>query len=414
MSHILTLTDLAFGGDAIGRLDGRVVFVPYGLPGERVAVELTEERRDFARGRIVEVLEPSSARVEPPCPYYRAGCGGCQLQHLDYPAQLEFKRRVVVEQLRRLAHFGEAAELVRPTIGMVRPWEYRNHARFTVGRRFGELCFTYRGTHRLMRIDHCPIMQPAINETLARVQGRLVGFGAHQVQIRNGANSGELLINPALPPAQELPSGQKAIEEELFGRRFRIAAPAFFQVNTRREARPIPAGLRPPSWPLPPDGLSMAEILVLVVNDRLEHTGAGVLVDAYSGVGTFAILLAADARRVIGIEESSAAVKDARHNAAGLENVEFIEGRTEDVLPKLGVRPDAVVLDPARVGCQPAVLETLVELEVPRVVYVSCDPATLARDLAILTGRGFRLEHLQPLDMFPQTYHVECVALLTR
>jgi 23S rRNA (uracil1939-C5)-methyltransferase len=157
----------------------------------------------------------------------------------------------------------------------------------------------------------------------------------------------------------------------------------------------------------------MAEILVLVVNDRLELSGRELLVDAYSGVGTFAALLAPAARQVIGIEESKAAVLDARHNATGLANVEFLEGRTEQVLPKLEHRPEAVVLDPARVGCQPPVLQALAEREVPRVVYVSCDPATLARDLAELGELGFRLESVQPVDMFPQTFHIESVASLT-
>jgi 23S rRNA (uracil1939-C5)-methyltransferase len=407
----LTLTDLAFGGEAIGRLDGRVVFVPYGLPGEEVVIELTDVRRDFARGRIVQVLKPSPERVEPPCPYY-GECGGCSLQHADYAAQLEFKRQVVVEQLRRLSHIDDANSLVGRTIGMMSPWEYRNHARFTVGRRFGELCFTRRGTHKPMRIDQCLIMQPPINQAVSQIQERLVGFTAHQVALRNGANTGDQLVNPRLPAVPELPSGQPALEEELFGRRFRIASPAFFQVNTRRERRGVPEGLRQPPWPLPADGLSMAEVLVLVLYDRLELSGQELLVDAYSGVGTFAVLLAPAARKVVGIEESAAAIKDARHNAAGLENVEFVEGKTEDILPKLTERPDAVVLDPARVGCSPAVLEALATLEVPRLVYVSCDPATLARDLAMLVARGFRLESVQPLDMFPQTYHVECVAAL--
>jgi 23S rRNA (uracil1939-C5)-methyltransferase len=304
--------------------------------------------------------------------------------------------------------------LVLPTIGMLSPWEYRNHARFTVGRRYGELCLTRRGTHQLMRIDRCLLMQPVINSTLAAIQGRLSGFRAHQVAIRQGANTGDLLINPVLNPVPELPSGQPALEEELFGQRFRIAAPAFFQVNTRREVRPVPEGLRPPPWPLPPDGLSMAEILILVAHDRLGLADHELLVDTYSGVGTFSVLLAPCARRVIGIEESAAAVKDARRNAAGFRNVEFIEGKAEDVLPKLSERPDAVVLDPARVGCHPAVLQALVDLEIPRLVYVSCDPATLARDLAILVSGGFRLESIQPLDMFPQTYHVEAVASLKR
>jgi 23S rRNA (uracil1939-C5)-methyltransferase len=409
----LTLTDLAFGGEAIGRLDSRIVFVPFGLPGEDVVVELAEERRDFARGRIVEVLKPSPQRVQAPCPYY-GECGGCSLQHADYSAQLEFKRQVIVEQLRRIGHFDDPAPLVRPTIGMLSPWEYRNHARFTVGRRFGELCFTRKATHQLMRIDRCLIMQPPINEAVRQIQGRLTGLPAHQVALRSGANTGDFLVNPALAAVPELPSGQQAIEEELFGRRFRIAAPAFFQVNTRREARPLPEGLRQPPWPLPADGLSMAEILVTVVYDRLELAGTELLVDAYSGVGAFTVLLASAVGRVIGVEESSAAVKDARQNAAGLSNVELIEGKTEDVLPRLSARPDAIVLDPARVGCDPAVLEAIDGLRVRRVVYVSCDPATLARDLAVLVARGFRLESVQPLDMFPQTYHVESVAALVR
>jgi 23S rRNA (uracil1939-C5)-methyltransferase len=406
------LTDLAHGGDSIGRLQGRVVFMPYGLPGETVRVELTEERRDFARGRIVEVLEASPSRVEPPCPYY-GECGGCSLQHAEYSVQLGYKRRLIVQQLERIGRFDNAGELVRPTIGMLSPWEYRNHARFTVGRRFGELCFTKRGTHRLMRIDRCMIMEPAINQALAQLQDRLVGFKGHQVAVRCGSNTGDLLVNPGLRQVVEPASGQTHVEEELFGRRFRIAAPAFFQVNTHREQRPVPADLRADEWPQSENGLSMAEILVLVVASYLQLGGGERLVDAYSGVGTFSVLLASKARTVIGIEESNAAIKDARHNAADLENVEFVQGKAEEVLPKLANRPDAAILDPARVGCHPAVLDALAKLEVPRVVYVSCDPATLARDLAILATHGFRLESVQPIDMFPQTHHVEAVALLT-
>ena len=409
----LTLTDLAFGGEAIGRLDGRVIFVPFGLPGETVLVELVEDKADFGRGRILEILEPSTERVRPPCPYYFE-CGGCSLQHAAYTAQLAFKRQVVVEQLRRIGHFAEADGLVLPTIGMVSPWEYRNHVRFTVGRRFGELCFTRRGGRQLMRIDRCLISQPAINEAVELIQDRLQGFRAHQVALRVGGNTGDLLVNPRLEPVPELPSGQEYLEEELFDRRFRIASPAFFQVNTRREPRPIPDPLRPPPWPISPAGLSMAEILALVVHDRLEPTGDELLVDAYSGVGTFAVLLAPVAGRVIGIEESPAAVKDARYNARDLPKVEFLEGKSEAVLPRLSEQPDAVILDPARVGCDLGVLDALGSRPVSRVVYVSCDPATLARDLRILVEHGYELRNVQPVDMFPQTYHIECVALLTR
>jgi 23S rRNA (uracil1939-C5)-methyltransferase len=408
----LDLTSLAFGGEALGRLDGRVVFVPFALPGEKVLIEISEVHRDFSRAEVLEVLEPSPQRVQPPCQYF-GECGGCSLQHAQYPTQLEFKRQVVAEQLRRIGHFESAAELVLPTIGMLNPWTYRNHARFSVGRRLGELCFTRRGTRQLMRIEHCLIVHPAIDAAAAEIQDKLVGFRGHQVALRVGANTGGLLVNPPLPDAVSLPSGQEFLEEMLFDRRFRIASPAFFQVNTRREPRPIPAGLSTPPWPLPVDGLSMAEVIALVVHDRLALNGSELLVDAYSGVGTFAVLLARSAGRVIGIEESTAAVQDARYNARDLDNVEFLAGKSENLLPALAERPEAVVLDPARVGCDAAVLSALIDLQVPRVAYVSCDPSTLARDLAALVAGGFHLHDVQPIDMFPQTFHVEAVAALT-
>ena len=409
----LELTDVAHGGEAIGRLDGRVVFVPRGLPGEAVVVELVEDKRDYARGEIVEILRASPERVAPPCPYFLAGCGGCQWQHAAYPAQLRVKEGIVAEQLRRIGGFEDARRYVLPALGMVDPWHYRNHARFTVGRRDGELCFTRQGTRRPMRIDHCWIMQPPINERLAQLQGRFVGFRAHQLSIRVGANTGAELISPRLPPGTEIDSGQTELHEELLGRRFRIAAPAFFQVNTRRERR---VGADPRVRPqftqlVPDDGLSIAELLILVALERLDPRPDELVVDAYSGVGTFAALMAPFVREVIGIEESSAAVKDAKDNAHDLPNVHFVQGKTEDVLPKLP-RPDRVLLDPARVGCDPAVLEALLQARPARIVYVSCDPATLARDLAILRDGGYTLHSVQPLDMFPQTSHIECVAAL--
>ncbi len=409
----LELTDVAHGGEAIGRLDGRVVFVPYGLPGEEVEVDLVEDKADYARGEIVTVLRASPDRVEPPCPYFVAGCGGCQWQHVRYDRQLEFKRQIVVDQLRRIGGFHQADDLVLPTIGMLDPWHYRNHARFSVGRRFGELCFTKQGTRKLLRIDHCWIMQPRINELLPQLQGRFPGFRAHQIAIRIGANTGDLLINPALPPAPEVPSGQTELFEELLGRRYRVASPAFFQVNTRREPRPHPVESERLRELASTDGLSMAEVLALVALDRLDAGPDDVVVDAYCGVGTFTALMAPLVRSAIGIEESPAAIKNAEANAFDLPNVRFIAGKTEDVLPKLEERPNKALLDPARVGCERPVLDALIAARLERIVYVSCEPATLARDLAILRDGGYGLGSVQPVDMFPQTYHIESVSLLT-
>jgi len=325
------------------------------------------------------------------------------------------KRSIVVDQLRRIGHFAEAEELVPVPLGMLEPWHYRNQARFTVGRRFGELCFTYRASHRLLRIEHCWIVHPRIDEVLRIAQGRLadVERRIHQVSVRVGANTGQTLISPALPEIPELESGQAYLEEELLGRRFRLQPSSFFQVNTRREERMLPSAVRRAWLPIPPEGLSMADLLALLVLDRLSPQPSDVIVDAYSGVGTFALLLAPLVREAIGIEEAKVAVKDAEHNAEDIENVRFIQARTEAALPTLDLRPDAVILDPARVGCHPDVLRALLDTRPQRIVYVSCDPSTLARDLRILVDGGYALNEVQPLDMFPQTYHIECVATLT-
>lgn len=418
------MTDAAFGGEAIGHLpDGRVVFVPRGLPGESALIQLHEARRDFARAELVQVQRPATGRVEPPCPAYRAGCGGCSWQHADYALQLELKHRIVVDQLRRIGHFSEteADALVPPAIGMLEPWHYRNQARFTVGRKYGELCFTYRATHRLLRVDHCWIVHPAINATLEVLQGRLSSLGRriHQVSIRVGANTGEVLVSPDLPEVPEIASGQPFFEEELLGRRFRLQPPSFFQVNTRRELRPLPAALGRAWLPVPDDGLSMAELLALLVIDRLQPEPSDLIIDAYSGVGTFALLMAPLVREVIGIEEARSAVRDAIYNGRDLPNARFVQGKTETVLPSLQAdlglhqAPDGVVLDPARVGCHPDVLQALLNLRPRRLVYVSCDPSTLARDLRILVDGGYTLHEVQPLDMFPQTYHIENLATLS-
>ncbi|MBV9170712.1 MAG: class I SAM-dependent RNA methyltransferase [Chloroflexi bacterium] len=411
------LTDAAFGGESLGRLpDGRVVFVPRTLPGEEALVHVQQTRKDFARADVFEIERAASGRVAPPCPYFSAGCGGCSWQHADYALQLQLKYQIVVDQLRRVGRFESAEDLVREPIGMLDPWHYRNQARFTVGRRFGELCFTYRGSHRLMRIDHCWIVHPRINDTLEQLQtsGRLTQRRLHQVLIRVGSNTDQLLVAPSLPEAPEVPSGQPFVDEELLGRRFRLQPPSFFQVNTRREQRALPNAVRTARVPLPTAGLSMADILALLVLDRSELQPDSLVVDAYSGVGTFALLVAPLVRDVIAIEEARSAVRDARANAADLPNVRFIEAKTEHALPSLDDRPDTVILDPARAGCHPDVLSALLGSRPNRIVYVSCDPSTLARDLRVLVEAGYTLDEVQPVNMFPQTYHIENVATLKR
>ncbi|MCI0440131.1 MAG: 23S rRNA (uracil(1939)-C(5))-methyltransferase RlmD, partial [Chloroflexi bacterium] len=212
-----------------------------------------------------------------------------------------------------------------------------------------------------------------------------------QMSIRYGANTGDFLVQPKFHTAEiEIPSGQTHYREKVFDSTFRIASPSFFQVNTHQ-----------------------AERMAALVRERLKLRGGELLVDAYAGVGTFAVLLAPYARRVVAIEESSAAVRDAAVNTIGHDNIEFLEGKTEDVLGTLQETPDALILDPPRVGCHPDTLKAVSRARPGRVVYVSCDPESLARDLQVLVRGGFEVESVEPVDMFPQTHHVETVATLS-
>lgn len=404
----LTLTDLSYLGGAVGRNeDNLAIFVSGGLPGERVVVEIEEKRRRYARGHVVAVLEPAPERVAPPCPYFGA-CGGCQSQHQEYAAQVRWKTEMVQRQLRRVGHFDEPP--VKPMIEAAHPWGYRNQARFSVDSQ-GRLGFTRFQSRHLLPIDACLIMQPAIVDLMPRLQG--AAPGAHQVMVRYGSRTNQFLIAPRLVDrGSDVPSGQESYEEILLGRRYRVSAPSFFQVNTRVDEREVPAAIRAPWLSTRVGAFSQADLLAMLVLDRLDLSGREFVVDAYCGVGTFALLAAERARRVLGIEEARCAVLDAEHNAAGLDNVEFLVGRTEDLLGQIKERPDAVVLDPSRTGCAPGVLHALAALRPPTIVYVSCDPATLARDLATLCAAGFRLDEVQPIDMFPQTHHVESVTVL--
>lgn len=385
----LTLEGIGPEGDTLALHEGETISVFGGIPGEEVVASIVRyrrRRRSFVAGIVAEVLKPSPHRVAPPCPYF-GPCSGCQWQHIEYAYQLRLKQEAVERHLRRYSELEGVA--VSPTIPSPQAFGYRNHARFTVRAR-GSLGFVNRITRRFVRIDECMLMARWINAALRQLQDR--SQETSQLSIRYGVNTGDYLIQPSLRN-QEIPllSGQTHYREALLGHGFRIASPSFFQVNTRQAER-------------------MAEL----VRARLSLAGDELLVDAYAGVGTFAVLLAPYVRRVIAIEESASAVKDAHANAQGIANLEFRQARTEDALASMDERPDAVILDPSRVGCHPNALSALARLSPRRVVYVSCDPETLARDLSIMAQGGFRVESVEPLDMFPQTHHVETVATLKR
>lgn len=380
----LRVEALVFGGAGLAHgPDGRVVFVSFAAPGELVEALVEREYPDYIQAVVSRVVEASPDRVEPECGLF-GECGGCQLQHMSYPAQLAAKEAVVREQLRRIGRLDDS--VVRPIVGAANPWGYRNHLRFSTGKKYGDVGYISRKGFGLLKVESCPIADPWVSELLPKLQGH--GAGLHQVQVRHSAETDTYLVNPAIP-SLDLPTGQKAYVEELGGRRFDVSASAFFQVNH-----------------------AQAEQMVRLVGEALPERGE-LLVDGFAGVGTFAVLFAERFERVLAIEESNSAAKDSERNLAQAPNVEMLVGKVEDILPELEERPDAIILDPPRPGCAPPVLRAILDFQPKVVVYVSCNPATLARDLRILVDGGYELDHVTPLDMFPQTGHIECVSRLT-
>ncbi|MYE45666.1 MAG: class I SAM-dependent RNA methyltransferase [Chloroflexi bacterium] len=390
----MALTGCGAGGTGGGRApDGRVAFVDYAIPGERVLAEVTEEAPSYIEATTVEVREPSELRVEPRCQYF-GRCGGCQLQHVAYGEQLRLKTGVVRDQLRRIGRFEDEAidGVLREMIGMADPWAYRNHMRFTV-RRDGDIGFMEHGSHRFLRIDHCEIALPAANRVLQDAQGRTMQTRA--LTVRVGEHSGELLVQPKLrwrPHRRgRTRSGQPHYHELLRGARYRVSSPAFFQVNSRQ-----------------------AERLIELVVARARAVQPRLVADAYSGVGTFAVALAQVVPDVVTIEYSAAAGDDAEVNLAPYDNVRRIVGTVEEQLPALDPQPDVVVVDPPRAGLDASVVDAIIDSRVRRLVYVSCDPATLARDLRRFADGGLTVGEVQPIDMFPHTQHIECISTLDR
>jgi 23S rRNA (uracil1939-C5)-methyltransferase len=445
----LELTDLAVGGEAVGRRDGLVYFVPFGIPGDEVEVELEALKKSYARGKILEVVKSSPHRIEPRCPVFFR-CGGCQLQHIEYEAQLYFKKRMVESAVKYLGNLGDVR--VNDCLGASEPWFYRNKVQLVAaskpymkkaeGRVQPYLGLYARKTHQVVRMENCAI-QHRLNNRVIKAAGGILGklnwevydekTGRGQVRhivsrVSSSRNEALLVVVSArasLPNSREfiqalrskVPEvmgiaenlnsrktnvifgshtrmmwGRDHLVEEIEGQEFRISATSFFQVNPEQH-----------------------KVLLKVLQSYLEGADTGSVLDAYCGVGALSLWLARRAGRVTGIEESAEAVADARENAArnSFDNITFHVGRAEKVLSDLsagGFRAGTAVLDPPRKGCENEMLLALAAMKVRDIIYVSCNPATLARDLAVLAESGYRALEIQPIDMFPQTSHVECVA----
>lgn len=443
----ITIEKLVPGGEGLGRVQGFPIFVPGGLPGDYGTVRIISLKKDYGRGLFEKLEIPSPERIAPPCALV-GSCGGCQWQHQRYEAQLRMKRALLLETLQRVAHVDRAAleAVTAPVKGMANPWHYRNKGQFPIQNQGGKIRIGFYAprSHTLVPIETCLLHPVAINEALQLTEKLLnqfdipayeertqSGFIRHLI-IRQSFSREELLIglvtreweHPALPslvealrqglprmvgliqnrnpipgnrilgPENRLLVGQDTLEENLGPWRFRISLPSFFQVNPLQTV-----------------------VLYDTIQTLAQLSGQECILDAFAGTGTIGLWLSAQAKQVFCLETVAEAIADGQRNAAfnQTHNLTFIQGRVEEVLPRLlkQVSLDRVILDPPRKGCDSTVLKALLQAHIPRLIYVSCNPATLARDLAQLHPH-YQIERIQPVDMFPHTHHLETVVALVR
>ena len=452
----IEITDLNSTGEGVGRWRGRVVFVPDTTPGDRILTRLTQVKPTYAVGKCLQIVEASPNRVRPAC-IVADKCGGCQWQVVSYAAQLEAKQRQVEAALRRIggdmqSAAGDASPVtVAPILGAQASLAYRNKATYPLRRSpQGKVQAGYyrKGTHQIVNLNQCPVQDARLNPLLVGVKHDIQQQGwriydektqqghLRHLSLRVGRRTGQMLLtlvsayrqlknlavqaqlwlhqypglvgvalnhnphhtNTLFGPETLCIAGQDYLEERFAGLQFRIQPATFFQIYTEQ-----------------------AERLLAVIVEELALNGDEYLVDAYCGIGAITLPLAQRVRHCIGLEVHSESIKQAALNAKlnGLTNVTFLAGSVESLLPSViqmtPDKPDIILLDPPRKGCAPAVIDSLLALNPPRIVYVSCNPATLARDLKRLCSEGgYQLTRLQPADFFPQTSHVECVAFLVR
>ena len=383
-----TLNGINDSGETLSEVRGAPVEVTGGLPGEKVVVEVQKRFPERIVAKVVEVLEQAEERVVPECEYFLT-CSGCQWQHASYDYQLQLKQARVQREIDKYQSLSQV--VVAATIGSESQLGYRNHGRFTVGKKDdgGKIGYINAVTRRFVKIDRCLLMNEQINKVLDLAQDNVAG--QTQMAIRVGSNTDSMLIQPRMNLSHiGLVTGEQHYEEEVRGFRFRVAASSFFQVNTSQLSRAIDE-----------------------VRDLLELDGTEVMVDAYCGVGVFTVLLAPYVRKIVGIEESASAIEDAGLNSKDILNIEFVEGKTEHILNTLNQHIDVLLLDPPRVGCHPDVLDSVIKLKPEKVLMISCEPEAMARDLNLLCSTGiYSLETIRPVDMFPQTRHVETISML--
>lgn len=442
----LTIKRLGINGEGVGFFKKQAVFVPGALPEEVVVAEATKVQNKFAEAKIKKIRKKSPHRVQPLCPVYNE-CGGCQLQHLDYKQQLKEKRDIVIQAFERHTNLNVDKLDIRGSIGMENPWEYRNKSQLQVGREQQKVIAGLYGlnSHKLVDISECMIQHPSTNKVtqvvksiiedlnisiynekkrkgLVRTIVTRVGFQTGQIQLvlvttQKELPKKELLIAEIKKRLPEVTSilqnvngnktslifgsetvhleGEEVIQEMLGDISFELSARAFFQLNPIQTVK-----------------------LYNEVKKAASLTGKEKIVDAYCGVGAIGLWLAKDTREIRGMDTISESIEDAQKNAEKhqIKHASYVVGKAEYWLPKWekeGWRPDIIIVDPPRTGCDPTFLDTVLKLKPKKMIYVSCNPSTLAKDIHRLS-KSYKVEYVQPVDMFPHTIHVECVVLMSR
>lgn len=428
----LEITDMTEEGEGIGRYEGMAYFVDGAVYGDRVEAAVTQLKKTYAKAKAMKIIKPSEFRTKPECKHYER-CGGCQLMDLTYEGQLKLKHKVVTDALERIAKI--ESPTIKQVIGMDQPKNYRNKSSMPVYKSM--IGYYMIRSHKIVQIDECLIHDEAFNDTLRTVKNLLKQYDTSQIRhvvFRVSKSTREMmliLVTPYAPSKEirkiaseimenhseiksvfhnqndlnsseilgrkfKLIAGKDCIVDEIGGYKFMISPNSFFQINNIQTQK--------------------------LYDKALEYAsleGGETVFDLYCGIGTIAMFLSSKASKVYGIESVKEAVEDARENVKlnNVENIEFIHGKAEEQVFELlekGIRPDVVVVDPPRKGLEPELIEALIKLSPKKIVYVSCKPSTLARDLNVFTQSGYEFIEATPVDLFPNTMHVECITRLVR
>ncbi len=412
----LKIEGISHNGEGVDRNKGKVFFVPYAVPGEIVQVDIVEEKKKYSRAVLREVIKQSPHRTEPKCPYYYQ-CGGCSYQHVEYEQQLLLKKNITEETVKRI---GGISVKNLNTIGVQNPWNYRNKVVWHINKSPGniKMGFYRYQSRQLISIDSCPLLLPKLNQISALVKNLLPGINPGEISsimLRQSYNTNQVILefvncNPDKKTEKilsqeidviyekkdgqiKLLTGSGSIKEKAGNYYFLLYSEYFFQVKP----------------------LQFSPIINAVV-EYLHLNKQNNVLDTYCGAGMFALNVSEKAFSVVGIDSSVSAIKNARKNAElnDIKNCQFITGFCESVLPRTESSFDRVIIDPPRTGLKPEVINSIVNISPERIVYVSCNPATLARDLKQFLLNQYQILSIQPVDMFPQTSHIENIAVLIR